>query len=277
MGKNEQGAPVIRSKSQNTYLLLFFVVAFAWSWFFWLLQILGFNLYVAPFGPFVAAFLITYIQEGYEGVKKLLIRGFNPGISKVWYIPAFILWPAIAGISMLMVLLNEGTIPELTVLSQPWMILWNFVYIFFLGGPLQEEFGWRGYALSHLQARHSALVSSVVLGVVWAVWHLPLNFMYWLGPQYQTGLAWFTSTVILFVFVSILFTWLYNNTGGSIFVALIFHTMLNLSTYVVFPVFETNSGPTYYFFSIIVTAVIILAVFGAKRMVREKSKIKNEK
>ncbi|MEM2947126.1 MAG: CPBP family intramembrane glutamic endopeptidase [Candidatus Bathyarchaeia archaeon] len=206
----------------------------------------------------------------------MLIKGFDPRIEKVWYVPAFLFWPVIAGFSMLMVLLNEGAVPELVALSQPQLILWNFVYIFFLGGPLQEEFGWRGYALPRLQACYSALLSSVVLGVMWAIWHLPLNLMYLAGPQYQVGIAWLSSTVVLFVFVSILFTWIYNNTGGSIFAALIFHTMLNLSTYVVFPVFETRSGPTYYFFSIIVAAIIILAVFGAKRMVRDKSQAESE-
>ncbi|MEM2183647.1 MAG: hypothetical protein QXQ62_05950, partial [Candidatus Bathyarchaeia archaeon] len=85
-----------------------------------------------------------------------------------------------------------------------------------------------------------------------------------------------SSTVILFIFVSMLFTWIYNNAGGSILTALIFHTMLNLSTYVIFPVFETENGPAYYFFSIIVVALIILALFGAKRMVRDKSQAKTE-
>jgi len=95
------------------------------------------------------------------------------------------------------------------------------------------------------------------------------------GPQYQVGLAWLSSTVILFIFVSMLFTWIYNNTG-SILTALIFHTMLNLSTYVIFSVFETENGPAYYFFSIIVVALIILAIFRAKRMVRDKSRVKTE-
>jgi membrane protease YdiL (CAAX protease family) len=265
---------MMRSISENGNLVLFFLIAFAWSWFFWMLQICGFNLYLAPFGPFIAAFLLTYFQEDNEGVKKLLRKGSDPRIGKIWYIPALFLWPFITGFSILVASLTGDSIPELVMLSQPWLILWNFVYIFFLGGPLQEEFGWRGYALSRLQLRHSALVSSVVLGVIWAVWHLPLNLMYWLGPQYEVGIAMFLSTVILFVFVSILFTWLYNNTGGSIFAALIFHTMLNLSTYVVFPVFETETGPTYYFFLIIVVAIIILSIFGAKRMVREKSQVK---
>ncbi|MEM2780888.1 MAG: type II CAAX endopeptidase family protein [Candidatus Bathyarchaeia archaeon] len=263
-------------KSENRNLALFFLVSFAWSWFFWTLQILGFNLYVAPFGPFLAAFLLTYLQEGYVGVKKLLVKGFDPRIRKVWYVPAFLLWPIIAGFSILGALLAWEFIPELVTLSQPWLVLWNFVYIFFLGGPLQEEFGWRGYALPRLQARYSALISSVVLGGLWAIWHLPLNLMYLVGPQYQVGLAWLSSTVILFIFVSMLFTWIYNNTDGSVLTALIFHTMLNLSTYVIFPVFETENGPTYYLLSIIVVALIILAVFRAKRMVRNKSQVKTE-
>ncbi|MBS7636590.1 CPBP family intramembrane metalloprotease [Candidatus Bathyarchaeota archaeon] len=149
----------------------------------------------------------------------------------------------------------------------------EFCLHIFSWSPLQEEFGWWGYALPRLQARYSALVSSVVLGVIWAIWHLPLNLMYLTDPQYQVGIAWLSSTVILFV--SILFTWIYNNTGGSILATLIFHTMLNLSTYVAFPVFETETGPAF-FFSIIVVATIILAIFGAKRMVRDKSRVNTE-
>ncbi|MEM3390226.1 MAG: hypothetical protein QW491_12570 [Thermoproteota archaeon] len=83
-------------------------MAFGWSWSFWFLQMAGVNLYVAPFGPFVAAFVMTYIREGKEGVKKILKRGFDPRIGKVWYIPVFLLWPLITGFSMLGVMLSEG-------------------------------------------------------------------------------------------------------------------------------------------------------------------------
>lgn len=258
------------SFSEKGNLMLFFLMAFGWSWSFWFLQMAGINLYVAPFGPFVAAFVMTYIREGKEGVKKILKRGFDPRIGKVWYIPVFLLWPLITGFSMLGVMLSGGVTPDLTVIYQPWLILSNFVYIFFLGGPIQEEFGWRGYALPRLLERYSALISSVVLGFIWAVWHLPLNFMYWFGPQYQLGISMFFSTIVLFVFVSILFTWLYNNTGGSVFAALIFHTMLNLSSYVLFPIFETESGPAFYFMSIIAVSSAVLGVFGWKNMVMKK-------
>jgi len=262
-----------QGKSESSNLWLFFLIAFAWSWFFWLLQIWGLNLYVAPFGPFVGAFLLTYLNGRKEGVKELLKKGFDPRIGKIWYVPIFLLMPAIAGLSLFGAWLSEGAIPELVALSQPWLVLWNFVYIFFLGGPLQEEFGWRGYALPRLQVRHSTLVSSVALGIMWAFWHLPLNFISEAGPQYEAAIGTFLGSIVIMVFMSILFTWLYNNTGGSVFAALLFHTMINLSTYIVFRVFETQTGPLYYLVSIIAVAIVILAIFGAKRMVREKKRV----
>ncbi|MEM1582568.1 MAG: type II CAAX endopeptidase family protein [Candidatus Bathyarchaeia archaeon] len=257
--------------SESSNLLLFFLIAFAWSWFFWFLQMWGLNLFVAPFGPFVAAFLLTFRNEGKLGVKELFKKGFDPRIGKTWYVPIFLLMPIIAGFSLLLAWLSERTIPELTALSQPWLVLWNFVYIFFLEGPFEEEFGWRGYALPRLQMRHTALVSSIVLGIIWAIWHLPLNFMAQPpGPQYEAAIGMLLGSIVTMTFMSILFTWIYNNTGGSVFAALLFHTMVNLSTYVVFPVFETQTGPLYYLILMIAVAIIILVVFGAKRMAREK-------
>ncbi|MEM2902197.1 MAG: CPBP family intramembrane glutamic endopeptidase [Candidatus Bathyarchaeia archaeon] len=236
------------------------------------MQIWGLKLYVAPFGPFLAAFLLAYINEGKEGVKELLRRGFDPRIEGIWYVPIFLLMPAITGFSLFLAWYTEGTAPELATSSQPWLILFNFVYIFFLGGPIEEEFGWRGYALPRLQMRHTALLSSVVLGVIWAFWHSPLNFMAQPpGPQYQAAIGMFLGSIFTMAFMSILFTWIYNNTGGSIFATLLFHTMVNLSTYVVFPVFETQTGPLYYLISIIAVSIVILAVFGTKRLGQKKN------
>ena len=92
---------------------------------------MGLNLYLAPFGSFIAAFLLTFRNEGKVNVKELLKKGFDPRIGGLWYVPVFLFMPAIAGFSLLLAWLSEGTIPELMVLSQPWLILFNFVYIFF--------------------------------------------------------------------------------------------------------------------------------------------------
>ena len=137
----------------------------------------GFHLYVAPFGPTIAAFLLTYINEGRNGAKELLKRGLDFRFRKIWLIPIFLLMPAIVGFSLLLAVLIGEPVPEIAVLSQPWVIIPAFFYILFLGGPLQEEFGWRGYALDRLQINYNALVSSVILGFIWGLWHLPLFFM----------------------------------------------------------------------------------------------------
>ena len=132
----------------------------------------------------------------------------------LWYTPTFLLMPSIAGISLLLAMLSGETIPELIVFSQPWLILGNFVYIFFLWGPIQEEFGWRGYVLPQLQTRHNALVSSVILWLVWV-----FGTCLWI-------LCWYRRTSIWYC--------IFDVSGISIFVALIFHTMVNLSTLMCF-------------------------------------------
>jgi len=122
--------------------------------------------------------------------------------------------------------------------------------------------------------RHTALVSSVALGVIWAFWHLSLNFMAQpLGPQYEAAIGMFLGSIVTMTSMSILFTRIYNNTSNNVFAALLFHTMMNLSTYVVFLVFEPQTGPLYYLISILVAAIIILAIFGPKRLVREKKQV----
>ena len=92
-------------------------------------------------------------------------------------------------------------------------------------------------------------------------------------PQYEAAVGMFLGSIVTMTSMSILFTWIYNNTGNSIFAALLFHTMMNLSTYVVFPVFETQTGPFYYSISMIAVAIILLAIFGPKRLVLEKKQV----
>lgn len=158
-------------------LLLFFLIAFAWSWLFWMSEVLwSFHLYLAPFGPTISAFLLPYIQEGRNGVKDLLKRGLDFQFRKIWLVPIFLLMPAIVGCSLLLADCGD-TLPNIPALSQPWIIIPAFFYILFLGGPVAEEYGWRGYALDRLQTYYNALVSSVILGIVWGLWHLPLFFM----------------------------------------------------------------------------------------------------
>jgi membrane protease YdiL (CAAX protease family) len=88
-----------------------------------------------------------------------------------------------------------------------------------------EELGWRGYALPALQARHGALLSSVVLGTMWALWHLPLFF----NPDLFYSNMPFVVQLALQIPLAILFTWVFNSTGGSVLLAILLHAMVNAS------------------------------------------------
>ncbi|MEM2004760.1 MAG: type II CAAX endopeptidase family protein [Zestosphaera sp.] len=264
-------------KLGNLNLLLYFIVAFAFSWIFWIPQVLvargilltpsiitdfllgPFN--PAAFGPLVSAFSLTYLNEGVSGLKSLLKRGLDCNFRKVWFIPIFLLFPVMTGSALLLTMLAGETPPELTTSYDLFTVAMIFTYIFFLGGPFQEEWGWRGYALDRLQERWSALTSSILLGLMWGLWHLPLFFM----PgtiQSQTPFWGFMSLIIC---GSLLFTWIYNNTGGSILAVMLFHTMNNLSL-VIFPTLRTASGGLYLLILNVVTAAIVLSVWGPKKL-----------
>lgn len=272
-----------QSKFKTRNLWLFFLIAFAFTWLFWILEalairgMLGTSIFVdflvgpdnpAAWGPLVAAFLLTYQSTRKVGVIKLLKRGVDFRFNKIWWLPTLFLMPAITGGALLLAKLSGETIPELTWLSNPLTLVvgsYSFTYLLFLGGPLQEEFGWRGYALPRLQARFNALVSSLILGLMWGLWHLPYFFI---SEEiiYQHAIF---GLIISDILIAILMTWLYNNTGGSILAALIFHTTISFS-WVLFPTLETDLGSLYYLILLILASISITIIWGPKRLVRER-------
>ena len=179
--------------------------------------------------------------------------------------------PAITGGTLLVSKLLGGILPDLPVLHNPLLIIYWFIYMLFLGGPLQEEFGWRGYALDRLQSRHTALISSVICGFIWAIWHLPLNFTSDVGPQYSVVLSMFIGSLISLVLLSVFFIWSYNNTGRSILAVLLFHASINPSTFKLFPMFESQSTPPYYAILILIGVITVLIIWGRKKLVRENN------
>ncbi|NYT00365.1 MAG: CPBP family intramembrane metalloprotease [Methanocellales archaeon] len=270
-----------RNKLENRNLLFFFFIAFGITWLFWIPEalamrgLLGSSVLVdfllssnnpAAWGPFVSAFLLTWWNEGSTGVIRLLKRGFDYRFAKVWWIPLILIFPLICGVGLLLAILAGDAIPELFWLSDPFSIVSYFAIVLLFQGPLQEEFGWRGYALDRIQTRFNALNSSIFLGVIWGLWHIPY---FWIGDEViymYTFLPFFLSAIL----ITILITWLYNNTGGSILVALIFHAMFNYSAQI-FPVLETQQGGFFYLILFISTVIAVVAIAGPKKLVRERS------
>lgn len=259
----------------NRKLTHFFIITFAFSWILWLPQVLKFNGFpewpdivglpgmFAPFGPAVAAFFLVWREDGREGVKALWRRGWQLNFTKVWLLPALLLGPVTALLTVLILIIVNGSFSwEYGIPAG--MIIPVFLLIFFTNA-LPEEYGWRGFALDHLQKRTTALGASLVLGAIWAVWHLPLFFIEGTTqaaiPMYQ----YFLQTIVL----SIFYTWLYNNTGGSVLIAIIFHAVANTSAAVV-PFWTTELGRWINFGILMVAATIVLSLWGSKRLSKSK-------
>jgi len=262
--------------------VLYFLITYGFTWLFWISEalaargLLGSSILVdfllsphnpAAWGPFVSAILLTFWYEKGRGVIGLLKRGVDYRFAKVWWAPTFLLCPIIVGGALLMaILLGEG-IPELYWISSPFLIVVSFVVILLTGGPLQEEFGWRGYALPRLQGRFNALVSSIILGFMWGLWHLPYFFI---GTEitYAYGII---PQIFSAILLSILLTWLFNNTGGSILVSLIFHNMFNWSMDII-PALRTQMGGPFYLIFLIATVLAVVIIWRPKKLVRESNK-----
>jgi membrane protease YdiL (CAAX protease family) len=129
--------------------------------------------------------------------------------------------------------------------------------------------GWRGYVLPRLQAKYNALVSSLILGVIWGFWHLPK----FLTPGNTSPFGLF---IVRIIAVAVIYTWIYNNTKGSLLLVTLFHAASNAAG-VFLPISTTVSGENMGAFIIqvgleIIAAVVVLTYAGAERFSRTEPK-----
>jgi membrane protease YdiL (CAAX protease family) len=202
-------------------LISFFVLAYALSWWPWILY--AFGLYPAPiasFGPFLAALVVLAITQGKSGIGGLLRRMVRWRVGIRWYAVALLLPVGIALAATALNVLLGAQAPSAADLGGWTNLLPGFAIALLipgLGGAWEEP-GWRGFALPSLQAGRSALVASLILGAVWALWHLPLVV--------ATGQMGGWDIVIIMAWTLVL-TWVYNGTGGSVLIVMLFHAMFN--------------------------------------------------
>ena len=225
-------------------LLTFFILAFAGTWLTLLPVVLGqdgsgvlhYTVPTAPFyllmlflGPTLAALVTTALVDGKAGVGQLLRRYLAWRVGIQWYL-LVLLGPIILLVLGATVLF--GTTP-LRELAHQWPLFFtvylaNLPIILVLGGPLGEEPGWRGFALPRLQQQYGALTGSLILGVLHGLWHLPLFFITetGYGPFTFTGLLLF---VLPMIFNTLIWTWVFNHTKGSLLIVILLHTAFNAS------------------------------------------------
>jgi membrane protease YdiL (CAAX protease family) len=223
-------------------LVFFFIIAYAGSWLVWMPVVLseGDGVGLLPFsspllkivlmpaggylGPVLSAFIMTGMTEGREGIGRLLRRHVLWRVGIRWYLFALL------GIPVIMVLgaiVLPGALASFQGLTSTIVLgyLFQFAFVFFLGG-LSEEPGWRGFALPRLQPLHGPLVGSLILGIFWGFWHLPLFLITGWNPLTMLNIVLF---LISATFITIILTWVFNNTKGSVLLAILGHTSINTS------------------------------------------------
>jgi len=206
---------------------------------------------------FVSLFM-TWLTLGKDSMVALFKRFFIWRVQWKWYLVALLLFPVLQFASVALTSwltdipadYSSPMIRDVVPLSAPLGVLvvpWIVFEILTNG----EEMGWRGYVLPRLQARYNALVASLIVGVIWSVWHLPKFFG--TGSSSGHSFLWFT---LFHLAASILYTWLYNNSRGSLLLVTLFHAASNTAGMFLPISFATAGG-------IMSNLVIVLYVLAA--------------
>lgn len=256
------------NKNHKNNMIRFLLPTFFFTWLLWLPGILATHtslsipekiifplLILGTFMP--SLFGIIFAKK--EKQQGLFRKWFNVRLGWYW-LPVILLLPLGGVGAQLLNRVVSGVpfpkMPNLLILPA------QFIGILLISGPINEEFGWRGYALGKLQAKYNALTSSLVIGMIWVVWHVPVFFIEG-APQSRMPFIQFSITLMA---ASVLMTWAQNNTRQSLWPALIIHTTINF-TNELFPLInmETNNYTPWIYANVILVmmALIITLLYGA--------------
>lgn len=197
--------------------------------------------------------LFTYLVDSL-GTDPYLLQRIQ---EKIWYLPIIFFMPLVMVLAYVLANLTGYHIPD----PQVPVLLVPVYFVLFFFGAVGEELGWQGYAFEPLQARWNALGAGIIIGIVWAVVHI---IPYLQAHHTAKWIVWQCVTTVL---ARVIIVWIYNNTGKSLFGAITFHAMLNVSE-MLYPNYGSYYDP--FFASIIlgVFAVAVIVVWGSKTLAR---------
>lgn len=253
-------------------VVAFYLVAFAVTWAAWIPRT-AHAWGLAPFtgawfdspllyiigglGPGVAAYAVTRWMYGADGDRYLWAGVLQWRVGMRWYAVGSLAYPVI----WLAAAAFAGRLDPTLFAAGTWLGgIATFAMYLVLAVP--EEVGWRGFAQLHLQTRHGALVSGLVVGTLWALWHLPLRLHPDEVAAGSSQLWWAVATVA----AAVLYAWLFNSIGGSVLLVIVLHAMGNTMS-----VLADRAAIVAYEAAITVTvAVALVAIFGATNLTRRR-------
>lgn len=256
-------------------LISFFTIAYLFSW---LIEIpvalsthgiipvipkpaVAIAIIAATFGPMVAAFVMTGVTEGRSGVVHLLRRCVRWRVGLLWYLFLLVGVPIIIILGTIVVPgALESFQPILGTLLAAYPLA--FLMTFLFGGPLGEEPGWRGFALPRLQERNGPLWGSLILGVLWALWHFPL---FWSGVWTPPTIPNMVMFVVMITALTIMMTWVFNHARGSVLLMMLMHASFNtFANKVGYPLFPAPIFDDYGLLPVLIgftgTALVLIIV-----------------
>lgn len=268
-------------KKYETLILFLLVFALTWPFMIWDAlashDILPFRLplpvmLLQSYMPTLAAVIVVGLTTGRTGIRALFRKLLIVRVEFRWYVFA-ILGTAVICVAAILIANRFGPAPALPVISKDapanhLAVFLNAALLFVVTGILNgEELAWRGFALPRLQAKYSAFTSSLILAVPWTLFHLPLFF------DLNMNMPSFTIFAARMFALTILFTWLFNHTRGSVLLAYMFHAAGNTWTRIF------SIDPNYHFQDWVVAgifttlAVIVLATSGMENLSRTNARI----
>ncbi len=243
-------------------VITYFLLAYAITWSLWTpisygyehgqieLTTLNILLYIlGGFGPLFAAAMVAALSG--ESLRAWFAQALKWRVPIKWWLACFFIPILLYAVMAVIHILLGGQLNwrEVSLLSLPG----GFLSVFLWGGG-NEELGWRGFALPKLQKQYGPVIASLIIGVVWTLWHAPPGIIELGLAEWALDLPFYTVTVTGIAFVA---TWLYNQTDGSVLLAMVFHASINASQSL-YPVEEMFSLRGEY----ARTAAWLLLVFG---------------
>jgi uncharacterized protein len=247
---------------------LYLAVAFAMAWALWLVGWLITQhrlslplfpiLVVGSFGPFVGALIVTLTEGGPRNALRFFARILQLRMGWAVFLVAFFLMPVLAVVVELAHATLTHSPPHFTMtLSEAPL---NYLFLFLLGGTLAEEYGW-SLLSDKLDGVLPLKTSTLVLGIIWALWHLPLFFI--VTPGAIQGYTPFHIFLVATVAMRFLFAWAYHRGGNNVLSNMLFHTASNMaySIVAVAPSPEDMSTDRLWMFAVL-TIVSAVALWG---------------
>jgi membrane protease YdiL (CAAX protease family) len=269
---------------RNNKLVTYVAITFLFSWACWLSifndlkpSLFEFDQHtlifflLGAYAPSIVALILTLYLDGPGAVKQLLKRLIMWRVGFSWNFLALIVGPVIYTLAIIIYAGNGGFLGAVNSGLLPWIPV---VFLFsILLGPLAEELGWRGFVLPCLDAKNKFILTSIIIGLIWGAWHIPL-FWAVIGTS-VSGFPVTIQSVGLFFLAAIgtsfFYVWMFNKTMGSVFIAVLIHLSWNASgniTSMLFPDMNASQKLELFNYPVAIVWAILLTsavVYWARR------------